>query len=163
MNELQKSVKIAVAISRQYFRTKSDNRNAHRLRIPSNIRSNLVVLKMHETSLQHTDWNGLIQRFSEAGLITKWARSLAGSKGRFDDIQSEEGVINSKHFIGLGCCLWFGLTSGAIAAIPEQIIHYKMIQRNHHCYWVVADMLIDGRRHMFIFNGNNPNYHSYRA
>lgn len=160
---LENSDRIALAISQNYFRVKSDNRNAHCLRSPANVRSDLVVLKMHETSVQHTEWNKLIQRFSEAGLITKWARFPPGSTGGSGEIQYKEGVISSTHFIGIACFLCVGLTLAAIAAILEQIIHFKVKQRNHHRYWDVADMFVDGRRHMFIFNGSSTNGNRHRA
>lgn len=161
MRELETSDKIAVAVSRHYIRANSYDSNAkvHCFPNSANIRSDLVVLKMHERSVHHAQWNGLIQYVAESGIIGKWLRSSASLTRKSNESASTgEGIIT----IGI-ICFWFGgLVIATIVAIIEQIIHYKVKQPNHHRYWAIADMLIDGRRYMYFFNGNRRNRKSIK-
>lgn len=153
MVELQTSNKIAVAFSQSYSRAHHLHRTMYCFPDSANIRSYLVILKMRETSIHSTEWNGLIQSISEAGLISKWSRSTTR---RSNNIETREGgTINMNHFIGVIFFVSCGYFLALIVAICEQIIHYKAKQqRNHHRCWNAAHMLIDGQRHMFILNEN---------
>lgn len=144
MDVLEKSDKVAVAISRHYVRA---TRNA--FCFPANIRNDLVVLKMRETNIQHTEWNGLIQRIFEAGLVAKWSHTARKSN---ELMNSDEGLITINHYVGMLVFVSICWILAILIAILERAIHHKVKQENHHRYWSVADMVIDGRRHMFIFN-----------
>lgn len=153
MDELEKSSNIAVAISRKHLFAHFYNKKVYCF--TANIRCDLVTMKLRKTSVHHIEWNGLIQRLSEFGLIAKWARSTNGSARKSNDVESYAGIITFMHFNGVILFVFCAFILAAIIAILEQIIHCKVKQVNHHRYWDMADMLIDSRRHMLIFNGRN--------
>lgn len=160
MRDLLESDRSAVAVSSHYSRVNFDVRKVYCFEDPPKIRSNSVLLKMRDTGLNRTEWNNLIQRIFESGLITKWANSaIASAKTCKGNDPTKEGIVTSDQSMGMFVFMACGYILAAIAAILEQIIHYKVKQENHHRYWDLADKLIDARRHMFIFNarGNNRN------
>lgn len=157
MNGLENSDKIAVAVSRYYSRAKLYDRKVNCFKSPYNLRSYLVMLKMRDGSVRHTEWNRLIQRFSEAGLIAKWARSTTGPIGIRKEYESDAAAITINHLFGIYGFAFCSLITALLVAILEQIVHFKLNQRNHYPLWDLLDRLIDGRRHWFIYNRNNIN------
>lgn len=152
MSELRRSDQVAVAVSRYHARATLYDRYAYCFRSAANIRNNLVVLKMNETSIHPAEWNGLIRRVSEAGLVAKWSRLPVAPASNSMLMSSDAGFITTEHYIGCLTFVAIGWFLAILLAILEQIIHYKVKHLNRHRYWDVADMLIDGQRHMFIFN-----------
>lgn len=155
MEKLEQSDDTAVAISRYYIRDSLYRRSAYCFRDSANIRSNLVMLKMRETGIRHGEWNRMIQRISEAGLIAKWSRIVGTSTKNSNEMDLGAGLMKMEHLIGiLGCFVACWILAFFVAFL-EYIIDYKMKRPNHHRLWNLADMLIDGRRHLFTFNRNN--------
>lgn len=101
-------------------------------RNPANIRSNLVVLKINETSTQHNEWNKLIRRISETGLVAKWSRLPVASASNAIVMDLDSGFITLEPYNG---CLVFVALAWLLAtlvAILEQVIHYKVKKQQHH-------------------------------
>lgn len=149
LDELANSnTKIAVAISRHHIHTS----NIFCLPKSEAIRTNFVALKLRKNRVDHVKWNDLIQRLLEGGFMAKWARDAITTSMNDDRTDSVEGVnlmgfqLFYLAFLGIGCVL------GLIAFVFEHIVHYKLKQVNCHRFWTVADMVIDGRRHFWIFN-----------
>lgn len=146
MEVLKQSENVAVAVSRQFIRTKYYDENV--FCFARNIRSNLIALKMLKTRLQINEWNKSIRQIVESGLIHKWLHSTTR--------KTKEIVTNTQsqveHYLGLLCFTVGGIGIASIVAIVEQIIHLFVRRHNHHRYWDVANWVIDGKRHKCIFN-----------
>lgn len=97
---------MAVAISRQHARATASAREVFCFDNSNNIRNYSVALSMRANRVKISEWNQLILRAMQAGLIGKWA-----SEQRID-VTEEQRVVGTAlgmdHFYGgLSLCVLF--------------------------------------------------------
>lgn len=124
----------------------------------NNIRNDSVALLMRRGPVRIHEWNELISRIIEAGLVGKWARDQR--KRNAEDPQMAGTPMGLQHFYGgFGLCIFFWIIA-IIVFILELIIHRKLQGENPHRFWRTADWVIDGKRHMLKLhtasNRHNP-------
>lgn len=144
LNRLERNEDMAVAVSRQYARASA--RKIFCFGKSNNIRNFSVALLMRANRVQIPEWNQLILRAMQAGLIGKW------SSDQGIHVAEEERVIGTAlgidHFYGgLSFCILF-LFAAIFAFIFEVIVHRKLQRENRHRFWRTADWVIDGQRHL---------------
>lgn len=152
MLRMKESDTVAVAISRYYVRASQFGPSSYCFRKSTNIRSDLVVLKMRETGIQHDEWSKMILRLSEAGLVAKWARIDGAPLKSLIEMDPDAGLITMEQYVGILGVFVAVYTLICFVAAFEHIVHYKMKQVGHHRFWNLADMAIDGQRRVFLFN-----------
>lgn len=112
----------------------------------NNICNGSVALLMRQGPARIHEWNELISRIIEAGLMGKWARDQR--KKNAEESQMAGTPMRLQHFYGgFGLCLFFWIIA-IIVFILELIIHQNLKGENPHRFWKTADWVIDGKRHM---------------
>lgn len=79
LDQLKLNEYLTVAVSRQYARATTSANMIFRLDQSNNIRNNFLSLLMRLDRVQTDEWNKMIQRVIEAGLVKKWSSDLHGS------------------------------------------------------------------------------------
>lgn len=149
LKQLEQNEHLAVAVSRQYARTTTSAPKNFCFTKSNNIRNYTVGLLMRAKRVHIDEWNKLIQRVIEAGLIKQWSEN---TRYKESARQPELSVIALKpeHLYSTFILTSVALTMSIVVFIFERVIHRNLQDENTHRFWRTADWIIDGKRHKFI-------------
>lgn len=100
------------------------------------------------------EFNVNIKNLIEAGIINKWASDNQKIIfHRTNDIYVV--TLTLAHLFLAILCIFLGTLAAISAFIAEVVINYKAQSIQPHKFWILVDTLIDGKRHIMIFNDKN--------
>lgn len=135
-----------MAASRQSARATISSQEMFCFEKSNNIRNSSMTLLLRESRLKMDEWNTLILRTIEAGLMGKWS-SDCDRRSEIDQ-QVARTPMSLKHFYGAATMSSLFLSLAIIAFILEHVVHRKLQDENCHRFWRTIDWIIDGKRHM---------------
>lgn len=145
---LEHNEDMAVAVPRQNAYSTIFSRNIFCFNRSNNIQNYSVALLLHEQRIEIPQWNELIQRCIEAGLIEKWANDYYEQRRQKDNghVVVIQPLATHNFY---GCLVLYGLFWWATVStfIMEIIVCTQLRNRNPHWLWRTIDWIIDGQRH----------------
>lgn len=153
LKHLYENEYLAVGVSRYHAQNNPhiSRRKIFCLDRTQNILSYPVQLFMRKDYPFASEINKVIRRAVEGGLFTKWMRdTVVQRKGDLQELPVKPLQLEHISAAILAYILFTTFAYGAFVA--EYTVHKRVHQKTtNHRFWKIADYLLDGDRHEFLF------------
>lgn len=114
-----------------------------------------VSMHVREKVLREYDFDVIIQRVIESGIINYWQSSMHQGK-KFTPGAIVKSPLTCEHLSGGFVLLFIGIGLSCVSFFLERLIHSKInspkLNDEDRKNWIMASKAIDCERHVCIFN-----------
>lgn len=149
LSRLISDEKLAVAVSKQYVKSIPIQNQIFCFETIERIQAYHKSILIRDDSIFAAVINEAINNLFNSGIIFKWLNEY-----RLEELVTTEEARMDDALIGIIVLIGAMLIMSCIAFYCEIVTFKKYREENPNNFWKYAEMLIDGKRHLFVLDQN---------